>query len=386
MPVPFYAAIDLNKNELQNARIQNLASAPSSPVEGQIYQNTTDHYYYIHNGTAFVNVRDAVLLNGQNAAFYLARANHTGTQLAATISDFDTQVRTSTLNQMTAPTADLSINTHKLTNVTDPTSAQDAATKAYVDAQASGLRDIKDSVRLATAAAPAAYSRSTNVITFSANGSQSVDGVATVLSDRILLKDGAAGADNGIYTVTTKGTGGVAEVWTRATDSDTSAEVTAGMYCWTEEGTANADTGWLLTTNNAITLNTTSLTFTQVAAAVTILAGNGLSKNGSALDVNVDNASIEINSDTLRVKASGITDAMLSSTFTKKYSVTLTGGATSEVVTHNLNSRDVTVMVYLVGSPYSQIFCDVEMTSVNTITVRMSASIAAATYRIVVIG
>jgi hypothetical protein len=70
-----------------------------------------------------------------------ARANHTGTQLAATVSDFDTQVRTSTLNQMAAPTASLSMNTQKITNVVDPTSAQDASTKAYVDAQVNALVD-----------------------------------------------------------------------------------------------------------------------------------------------------------------------------------------------------------------------------------------------------
>jgi hypothetical protein len=70
-----------------------------------------------------------------------ARANHTGTQIASTISDFDTQVRTSTLNQMAAPTTSLSMNTQKITNVVDPTSAQDASTKAYVDAQVNALVD-----------------------------------------------------------------------------------------------------------------------------------------------------------------------------------------------------------------------------------------------------
>jgi len=70
-----------------------------------------------------------------------ARANHTGTQAASTISDFDTQVRTSTLNQMAAPTTSLSMNTQKITNVVDPTSAQDASTKAYVDAQVNALVD-----------------------------------------------------------------------------------------------------------------------------------------------------------------------------------------------------------------------------------------------------
>jgi hypothetical protein len=70
-----------------------------------------------------------------------ARANHTGTQLASTISNFDTQVRTSRLDQMAAPTASVALNAQKLTGVADPTSAQDASTKAYVDAQVNALVD-----------------------------------------------------------------------------------------------------------------------------------------------------------------------------------------------------------------------------------------------------
>jgi len=68
-----------------------------------------------------------------------ARANHTGTQTASTISDFDTQVRTSRLDQMAAPTAAVPLNAQKLTGVADPTTAQDASTKAYVDAQITAL-------------------------------------------------------------------------------------------------------------------------------------------------------------------------------------------------------------------------------------------------------
>ena len=70
-----------------------------------------------------------------------ARANHTGTQLAATVSDFDTQVRTSRLDQMAAPTASVAMNAQKITGVADPTLAQDASTKAYVDAQVNALVD-----------------------------------------------------------------------------------------------------------------------------------------------------------------------------------------------------------------------------------------------------
>jgi hypothetical protein len=217
----------------------------------------------------------------------LARANHTGTQTASTISDFDTQVRTSTLNQMTAPTADLSINSHKLTNVSDPTSAQDAATKAYVDAIRQGL-DVKDSARVATAAALPSNSRTGNALTASANGALTVDGVTVAVADRVLVKNEATGANNGLYAVTATGDGSNPFVLTRSSDADISAEVTGGLFVFVAEGTVNADSGWVLTTNDPITLNTTALAFAQFSGAGQITDGNGLAKTGNTLDVNVD--------------------------------------------------------------------------------------------------
>lgn len=166
--------------------------------------------------------------------------------------------------------ADFAMNTHKITGVTDPTADQDVATKNYVDAVLSGL-DLHSSCRLATAAAlPACTAAGSGVgktLTGNANAVLTVDGVATVLDDRILVKDQGTGTDNGIYKVTTEGTAGVAFVLTRATDFDADAEVTAGAFTFIEEGTANEDEGWILITNDIITVDTTSLTFTQFASA-----------------------------------------------------------------------------------------------------------------------
>jgi len=166
--------------------------------------------------------------------------------------------------------ADFAMNTHKITGVVDPTANQDVATKNYVDATLSGL-DLHASCKLATAAAlPACTAAGSGVgktLTADAVDVLTVDGIATVLNDRILVKDQAAGADNGIYKVTTEGTAGVAFILTRATDFDADAEVTAGAFTFIEQGTANGDEGWILTTNDTITVDTTGLTFTQFSSA-----------------------------------------------------------------------------------------------------------------------
>lgn len=140
--------------------------------------------------------------------------------------------------------------------------AQVVRLDAAVIAAANGF-DVKASVRLATAAALPAYTRVGNVLTANANGAlPNIDGVAPNVNDRVLQKNGASHVDDGIYVVTSLGSGGTPWVLTRAADADSSAEVTPSMYTVVEEGTL-ADTGWLLTTNAPIVLNTTALTFTQ---------------------------------------------------------------------------------------------------------------------------
>ncbi len=212
--------------------------------------------------------------------------------VAADISNFDTQVRTSRLDQMAAPTASVSMNSQRITNLATPVNDGDAATKAYVDSISSGL-DVKGSVRVATAAALPAYTRSGNVLTANANGAlAAVDGVTLGLNDRVLVKNGAAGADNGIYFVSQVGDVGTPWTLTRTVDADTSAEVTSGLFVFVEEGTTNSDTGWILTTNNPITLNTTALTFTQFSGAGSYLAGTGLTLTGTTFSVNASQTQI----------------------------------------------------------------------------------------------
>ena len=207
---------------------------------------------------------------------------------------------------------DVDVNSSKIINVTDPTADQHAATKAYVDSVANGL-DVKDSVRLATTSALAAvtYNNGNGTLTADANGALSVDSTAVVVDDRILVKDQASAVQNGIYKVTATGSGSAVFVLTRTPDADTAAELTGGTFFFVEEGTSNADNGYVATHNGTPTFGSTNITFVQFSGAGQISAGNALTKTGNTLDVAVDDSSIEVSSDALQVKASGITNAML---------------------------------------------------------------------------
>jgi len=197
------------------------------------------------------------------------------------------------------PTADsFSINSISLVGASPdlnglpstPPTASSAASKSYVDGLING-RDWKESVRLATAAAlpanTAAGSGAGKTLTADANGALTVDGVAVDQDDRILVKNEATATDNGIYVVTATGDGSNPYVLTRATDADEDSEVTAQLTVAAEEGTANADTGWQLSTDDPITVDTTSLTFIKVISEV-ISAGAGLLQTGAVFDVELD--------------------------------------------------------------------------------------------------
>lgn len=549
----FLVNLDLVKNELQNARIQNLASDPASPVEGQIYYNTAAHEIRVYNGTiweavglngvtadaseinildgatlstAELNLLDGVtattaelnILDGVTATFseinvldgitastaelnlldgvtattaelnildgvtataseinILDGATLTTTELnyvdgvtsaiqtqldakapidnpsftgtvsvpsaivfeGATADDYETTLdvtdptadRTITLpnasgtvaltnNKLTdfaAPTSALSLNSQKITNLADPVDAQDAATKAYVDASRLGL-DVKASVRVAT-------TTSGTFNTSFANGS-TIDGVTLVTGDRILIKNQGTGTENGIYTVNASGAP------TRATDADGNAEVTAGLFTFVEEGTINQNSGWILTTDNPITIGSTALTFQQFTGAGQITAGNGLTKSGNTISAQADGATLSISASGIKVADSGITstqlavDAVTSTAmadasvdlgtstvtgtlpvanggtgattaanaktnlgFTTKYAVAIgDGAATTYTVTHNLGTQDVIVTVYKNSSDYEVVFADVKHATNNTVTVGFASAPASNAYKVVVVG
>jgi hypothetical protein len=452
----FLVSIDLNKNELQNAVIQNLATAPSTPLAGQVYYNTVDNQLYIYNGTRWEVAGNAVqsgLLSSRPAAgsvdagtiyyatdnylFYYsdgstwqqanafgnvvtetsygqssgngtatnyARADHThGTPSLGTATPNAIAGVTGSAGSATTPSkedhthaftpaADLSMAGFKLTNVGTPSAGTDAANKTYVDSVAQGL-DTKASVVAAT-------TTNGTLATAFANG-QVIDGVTLATADRILIKNQTDATANGIYTVNASGAP------TRSTDMDAGSEFPSA-YVFVEQGTVNADTGWVCTNNAPVTLGSTNIVWTQFSGAGTYTASNGVLLTGSnftfaprtgyGLQTGASGAEIKlattsglnISSDLAVGAGNGIsvltnTVAIDSTVVVSKYAVSIgDGAATSYTVTHNLNTRDVIVSVYESSGSYAEVICDINHATANTITLLFSVAPTSNQYRVVV--
>ena len=224
----------------------------------------------------------------------------TGTATFTQSADFD-----GGLTVAGSQTVDMGGN--KVTNIGTPTQSTDAVTKAYVDGVKQAL-DIKDSVRVASQSnLSSTYNNGSSgvgaTLTADGNGAITVNSIALTSGDRVLVKSQTDASENGIYSVTTVGDVSNPYVLTRATDADSSAEVTGGMFTFVEEG-SDADAGFVLSNiTGSATIGTDNLTFTQFSGAGSVTAGNGLAKSGNTLSVNVDDVSIEVHSnDNLRLK------------------------------------------------------------------------------------
>ena len=186
------------------------------------------------------------------------------------ISDFDAGVRVNRLDQMAAPTGSVSLNSQTITNLADPVNASDAATKSFVEATAQGL-DVKDSCVAATTA---------NItISTALNNGDTLDGVSLSTNDRVLVKDQSTASENGIYVVGSSPA--------RAADLAASADA-AGFFTFVEQGTVNADNGFVCTSNKgSAVVGTNNLTIAQFSGAGQVTAGDGLDKSGNTLSVDL---------------------------------------------------------------------------------------------------
>lgn len=424
----FLTAINLNKNELQNAAVQNLGTAPSSPVKGQIYYDSTGNILYWWNGTAWVSAVGGAssfpgygpvpaettfgITKNDGVATTVARSDHThGSPLHDNAAHSAVN-----LNALAAPTGNINMANFAITNLGPPSSGTDATNKTYVDNAIAGLA-WKDPVRLASTA---------NV---ALSGLTAMDGVTPLGGDRILLKNQTSAIENGIYVAT-------AGAWTRATDADAGPEI-EGMAVFVMEGTTNADTSWVCTTNAPITPGSTALAFVQFSGGGTVTAGAGMTQSGNTLNV-IGDATMVVTADqisqapltgdvttsagsvattiannavtnakladmaglTVKGNSSGSAgdpnDLTLSQLTTmlvtiayprasRVYSTTV-GGSTAQTITHNLGVRQVTTEVYRNSAPYDTVDCDVERVDGNNVTLRFAVAPAASEYNVVIVG
>lgn len=323
------APLDFAKYEGRNLRAHQLGAAPSSPVTGQLYYNTGDNTLYFYNGTTWVaasggtpadataGTKGVIQLAGDLAGTAaspqiaagvitdvdVAAANKdgaVGTPCLRTLGVGGTQAMRGDmpLQGITAPTSSVNFANQRLVSLADPISNQDAANKQYVDGLIQGLDSHPSCIAATTA----------NIAALAGGAPNTLDGIALIVGSRVLVKDQTTTNQNGIYTVTTLGTG-VNGTWARASDQDVWAEVPSA-YVWVEQGTTQADTGWVCTADAGGVLGTTAITWVLFASAGTFIAGAGLTKTGNVIDVGAG-AGISVAADTVAVATGGVTNAML---------------------------------------------------------------------------
>ena len=267
--------------DLSSAAVSNLGTVTTADINGGTLDNVTIGASTAAAGT-FTTVSDGTA------------SLSSGALTGATSIVVDNLTLDGASISTTASNNNISLTPHGTGTVTVPGGYKDRsgfgtnslATKEYVDAVKQGL-DVKDSVRAASTA-------TATIATLDAG--QSLDGVTLAQGDRVLLKNQSTGSENGIYIINADG--GAA---TRASDFQ-SGDVSSLAFVFVEEGTTNAQNGYILTNTGSITVGSTALTFTQFSGAGQIVAGNAMTKSGNTLNVGFDNKTLANVSDALRLK------------------------------------------------------------------------------------
>lgn len=300
---------------------------------------------------------------------------------------------------------------------TDPSAAQDAATKNYVDTVAQGL-NTHDAVTVATTATlPANYANGTTdasgglgigaTLTASANGTLTIDNISLTVNDRVLVKNQTSALQNGIYVVTASGAAGSAWSLTRAEDANNSiaGEMAVGDFIFVVSGSYGAGTGWVLnsastsgTPAKAIKIGTDIVTYSQFSGQGTYTAGNGISISGNTFSVlngtglAFSTSSLTFASGTTSQSATGVSGGAYAYGAQKQVA-TITGNnsATSFAVNHNINSRDIQVQVYQTSATpdtqYAEVEVDITRTTASVVTVTFASAVATGdTYNVVITG
>ena len=238
----------------------------------------------------------------------------------------------------------------------------------------------KGIVKAATDAVLPANTRTENVLIADDNGAfPAVDGVTITTngtaglndgteagSDKILVKDEATGANNGKYFLSDPGSAGQKWRLTRTSDANASSEVTAGFYIFADQGTANPNSTWVITTDDPITLNTTSITFGKFSGLGQIIAGTGMTKTGDTLNViggdgivaNADDIAVDFNTTNLKITAGQLNtiqdiDTTASPTFAGLHILESNTDTVPAVEIEQTSTGDAALQFSIVGDAYA---------------------------------
>ena len=434
MAQKFLTNIDLNQNQLVNASFEVVGTDPSSGnFEGRlIYQSTTDTIKVYANGAWRSLPHTIVSGGGAGIAEALTVSESNGTiTLTLAVADTDSAglLPAAMWQMLTDATSDATAS--KLVKrdasgnakVATPTDAAHIATKGYVDSARQGL-DVKASVRVATTAAINLAS--------DLEAGDTIDGVTLVAGDRVLVKNQSSASENGIYVAVASGAA------SRSSDANGTAdtgELTSGTFTFVEEGTVNFDSGFVISTDGTITVGTTGITWTQFSGAGSFEAGDGLSKSGTQVNVNVTSNRTAITADAIDISANyvgqssittlgtittgvwngtdvavadGGTGASDAATARINLGIKTTAGAvttttsalariakqgcaasvtgvSTTTVTHNFGTTDVNVQIYEVSSG-ATVIGDVTRSNADTLSIVLYGTILANDYTIVVVG
>ncbi len=343
------------------------------------YDDSTNKFSFAVNGITSAMITDGTITDTDVAA--ANKDGGAGTASMRTIGTGAAQAMAGNtrLDSIAAPTADVSFNTHKATNIVDGTNPQDAATFGQLSSILEG-KTFKD---------PVAFASTGNL---ALSGLAAVDGYTPVAGERVLVKDQTSHAADGVYIT-------AAGAWTRATDMNGAAEATKGASVLVLNGTANK--GDVFTQGNAITtLGTDAMAWTKTADTNVVYTADEatLTLVGTQFAVKalgIDNGSISTTAAIAYGKlalANSIVNADIAaaaaidrSKLAGAYTATIGNGAsTSIAVAHNLGSKAVQVQVYRTASPYDDVDCYFERTDTNTVTFKPDVAPSAGEYTVVI--
>jgi hypothetical protein len=271
--------------------------------------------------------------------------------LSALAVNFDTQVRTTRLDQMSSPTATLSMGNQLVADVADPVNPTDAANRRWVLTQVQSAQagiDSKPSVRFATTG---------NIVLSGLNTQAGGDwGVALTAGDSVLVKNQTTASQNGIYTV-------ASGAWTRRADAINGSLLNSGAHVVVEEGALMGTTSWILATPNPINLGTTSLVWNQFSTSAVYTAGNGISVSGNQITV------VPAASGGIAVSSSGV--AVDNTVVRRAAASTIIGDGSTTVftITHNQNKKGFPVFVTQAAAPNALVRPGLQYDTANTFKV-----------------